>query len=976
MANKSIRLSFTLWTIGLVSVVAGCSRKYYRVQADRDVAAIYAETRCEEAYTLPPLPGIEVDPRSRFYDPSPEDCPSLGLPEPQLFGYELPELVTGDPHQQPTRSDEELPNPTEMETLPVPEASEPDSGTADDGAADDQGYDRHDLVYPLAPAKPVTGEVRLAQLITAEAQQGVDLLPDEEPEWDSTSDERAVGDELRIVPIPAEFWSQLPATCLPRMLEFESVRKEFRRSFPDATAAEMSQMTSDAPRLTLPMITELASLNNRAIQTQKERLYRAALVLTAQRYQYVLRPRRFGNGTDVNYTHIRYDGTTRNGLSIPTGTAVRKTTAMAGQFLASFANQVVLTFNGPSGFTADIGSDLVFEFQQTLFQRDVVFESLTSAERQVVYVARDLIRAQRALFVDLASNYYQLLLSNRAIEISSQDYFSNLRAFLQGRAEYLQAGRIPRVQVDQFEQNALGSRSSLVGDCNSLESALDRLKLLIGLPPEMPLNLNLEELDALTTSDELTVTRQLVMRTRQTLLDAAQTQVDDRDAAVNGATVLINRLRDSLRVRRRIEGIQQETDAERDTEQLGRLLAVLEARLRGDQLDAIRKLEMGSDLPPPALKQFARTVDLVEARLTLADRAAVLHSDVGDGTDVADWLDVDRLGRQLGELRKRWDAAIEQRELGRLSDLVEQAEDLLGEANKLADKLVGDLLPDNDQELDDFIMQVVADAVDLVDRVETSDVGGLDDVEVQENDAMLLALYQRLDLMNRRGELADDRRRIKLAADDLRAILDIGAVHQLSANRFISNPNSPFDFREDGSTTRLSLALDTPMNRRLERNLYRAALIDYQAGRRALIESEDQIKFSIREDLRQLRLRRNQYEISVARAALAYERVVSTRLQLQLAVGNVVARDFLEAQQAYTSALTSVARDHISFIRGRIDLFFDTESIRLDANGYWSGGQDDALDLPPLPDFYDVNPNPYGRLPHGLHYSDEVRQNH
>ncbi len=75
--------------------------------------------------------------------------------------------------------------------------------------------------------------------------------------------------------------------------------------------------------------------------------------------------------------------------------------------------------------------------------------------------------------------------------------------------------------------------------------------------------------------------------------------------------------------------------------------------------------------------------------------------------------------------------------------------------------------------------------------------------------------------------------------------------------------------------------------------------------------AEDSIKFDVREDLRQLALDRNQYTIAVASASLAYERVISTRLRLQFAAQNVAARDFLEAQQAYTNALLAIAR-HMS----------------------------------------------------------------
>jgi hypothetical protein len=186
------------------------------------------------------------------------------------------------------------------------------------------------------------------------------------------------------------------------------------------------------------------------------------------------------------------------------------------------------------------------------------------------------------------------------------------------------------------------------------------------------------------------------------------------------------------------------------------------------------------------------------------------------------------------------------------------------------------------------------------------------------------------------------------------------------------NRNRPFSFGFDDSETRLSMALDTPLNRRLQRNNYRAALIDYNRAIRTLIEAEDNIKFAIRDDLRRLRLRRNQYEIGVKSAALAYERVFSTRLQLQLATGNVVARDFLEAQQAYTAALSRVASEHIAFILDRVELFFDMEAIRLDQLGYWPGLLDEEMQPPVQLNFFEENPRPYGRLAPRLQYSEEI----
>ncbi len=178
----------------------------------------------------------------------------------------------------------------------------------------------------------------------------------------------------------------------------------------------------------------------------------------------------------------------------------------------------------------------------------------------------------------------------------------------------------------------------------------------------------------------------------------------------------------------------------------------------------------------------------------------------------------------------------------------------------------------------------------LSDKLLEKGPDGLVDIEIDHDEALLTGLVQRLDLMNQRGELADAWRQIKLAGRRLRSIIDLQATHVLRTN---SKNNNPFDFTFDDSQTRLSAALDTPLNRRLQRNNFRLALINYNVGLRNLMAAEDSIKLDVREDLRQLALDRNQYVIAVASAALAYERVISTKMRLQLGVQNVAAPRFL-----------------------------------------------------------------------------------
>jgi len=236
---------------------------------------------------------------------------------------------------------------------------------------------------------------------------------------------------------------------------------------------------------------------------------------------------------------------------------------------------------------------------------------------------------------------------------------------------------------------------------------------------------------------------------------------------------------------------------------------------------------------------------------------------------------------------------------------------------------------------------------------------------------MLTALVKRFDLMNERGNLADFWRRIKLAGDDLRSVLNLNATQVI---RTRSGFNRPFDFTFDDSQTRLALSFDTPLNRKAQRNSFRLSLLDYNAALRNLMAAEDEVKLAVRNDLRQLQLDREQYEIAVASAALAYERVVSTRLQLQLGVADVAARDFLEAQTAYTQSLVAVARQHIGYITDRIQLFRDLELLEVDDGGFWRELYNEQFQPTAALQFPGYARPAYGCLPPGVCYSQDMKR--
>ena len=796
------------------------------------------------------------------------------------------------------------------------------------------------------------------------------------------------------VTIPQNAWNVLPQTCIARMLEFATLRAERSQSFPGLQAEEL---VPDVQRLTLENLMELAMINSREYQTRKEILYRSALAVTRQRYQFELNPTPFGNGSASNFRHLRNNGTTVNTLTTPSSINAQQTLASGGQFLARFANSVVWTFNGPKGFATDIGSEMVFDFQQTVFQRDVRFENLTQSERDVIYAARDYLRFRKQLFRDISNQYYGLILNFRGIEINAQDYFTNLRGFTQSQAEYRTAEKIPRIQVDQFEQNVLRTRSNLVTNCFTLEASLDLLKFKLGLPPELPIFLDLSELESISLKDELSVARQMILRTRLEILNARSSSTLDATSLSNAAEVLSDRMTNILTIQKRMQaseaknaqtGNPEQADAIapidkviQELDELKQMLQILGARLQVDMLRSELDLQLKADLPVPPLRILIRAIDYSAAEIQVIDMAISKSLNKSSSRKPEAYrIRRNELNRTLEELiaflekistRIDIEASPDTvAEFDRIPNRMKQSVELISALEKLARDVTIDFLPVDRKAVESKVLLTVDQTIDLSDRLLENGPDGWEEIKLDSNEAMLTALVQRLDLMNRRGDLADAWRQIKLAGDDLRSIVDLRATQVM---RTKSNEKKPFDFTFDDSETRLSVALDTPLNRRVQRNNYRVALINYNVGLRNVMAAEDSIKLDVREDLRQLQLDRNQYTIAVASAALAYERVISTRLRLQLAIQNVAARDFLEAQQAYTTALSAIARQHVNYITDRTELFFDLEAFDVDPLGHWAGVKEDHAPEINV-DFPATNPRPYDSLPSRVWYSPTIRQ--
>jgi len=197
----------------------------------------------------------------------------------------------------------------------------------------------------------------------------------------------------------------------------------------------------------------------------------------------------------------------------------------------------------------------------------------------------------------------------------------------------------------------------------------------------------------------------------------------------------------------------------------------------------------------------------------------------------------------------------------------------------------------------------------------------LPDTEIEPDieEVVRIALNNRHDLMNARAAVMDARRQVELAANSLMAKLDVSVNGSVDADS------------GDNDDTNIRIDFKTPLDQVEARNFYNSTLIDYQRARRTYMELEDGVKRSVRSSWRQLMVARERLEIdrqTVRNAALEYDNAAGGTAQ-----GNSL--NLLNALRSVLQATNSLVSDWISYETNRLNIFRDMGIMELDPNGVW-----------------------------------------
>lgn len=264
--------------------------------------------------------------------------------------------------------------------------------------------------------------------------------------------------------------------------------------------------------LNLEAALDLAVKHSRAYQASKEQLYLSALSFTATRHQFtpLFSGRAAGSfsGQTDRATELVFDEVTGEFKPVLSDNLVEQNQVSAsGSISASWLIQEVgrLSTSFSTTFFRFLGgaqrpsSQMNAQFVRPLL-RDAGFkqqmESLTQAERSLLYDLRDFTQFRRDFSVQIATAYYGVLgfrdtVRNNYLNLQS----SRLNA---DRTRALaEEGRVTQSDLGRLAQQELSAESAWINAVRNYEQALDNFKLQLGLTIDTNLVLDDSELAAL-----------------------------------------------------------------------------------------------------------------------------------------------------------------------------------------------------------------------------------------------------------------------------------------------------------------------------------------------------------------------------------------------------------------------------------------------------------------------------------------------
>ena len=727
-------------------------------------------------------------------------------------------------------------------------------------------------------------------------------------------------------------------------------------------------------RINLEQALQLALINSREFQTQRETLYLAALPVTTEQFNFLPQfmatqdaIRQWSGEGSINGPSNQWE--------LNSGVGVSQNFLTGASLLLKLANQTVVDVSSSKGVTLST-PNVVFDISQPLLRGGgmaVALEPLTQSERDLLYEVRRFARYNKEFFVQIAGGpgvgapglaatlvqstflsssdsgvvrapatvvgYMPTVLRKLNIELLYRNV-DDLDELLKFYREFAKGGGLSPLQVDQVEQQLLDARTQVLAQEIIYLDSIEQFKLQLGLPTDLPLELNAEVLQDLR--EQIFRFQKLEENARK--IGEAFTKLESHE---EGKGALRQELLNLIQTAPLTQGtafarnfptkLSRWTDLNsarfETASSINNTLAVL-GQLPGLSGASAFALIAQSTTPPLLLQQMLRD-SLINMRDDLVDKEKPIPPEVEQNITLA---------------RRDY-------ELGALDELLTifKHRPWLVEKTVTEQKAAQDVIFRQIEAHLSLILDEARDETQLAydklwPQLPPSRLGGRDLLRMNLDEAQdfvgQVALENRLDLMNQQALLTDSWRKIAVFANSLMGTFDVRYNATMLSPPPLVLGQGGLNFSSNNASHQIIFNTELPLVRRIERNNYRASLIVYQRQRRNLQAVQDTIMLQVRSRVRRLQQLEETYKIQQRALLLIYSQVNQSREQLQAPPEPGVARDtaaaagtatlqLLQAERGVPQAQNSLYTTWISYLITRMELYRDLELMQIDSRGVW-----------------------------------------
>jgi outer membrane protein TolC len=206
----------------------------------------------------------------------------------------------------------------------------------------------------------------------------------------------------------------------------------------------------------------------------------------------------------------------------------------------------------------------------------------------------------------------------------------------------------------------------------------------------------------------------------------------------------------------------------------------------------------------------------------------------------------------------------------------------------------------------------------------------IDEPGITREETVEIALVTRPDLATASDLVVDAERRIKVAQNGLLPKLDVALDYNATSEPADTTPAINWERRRWAG----SLDLDLPLDRKAERNIYRATLIEVERAKRAEELARDRARLELYDSWRALEQERLSFDIAEQGVALAARRLEEQLLLGELGRGE--ARDLVDAQEDLVDAQNQRTATLIDHTLARLRLWRDMGILYVKPDGSWA----------------------------------------